>query len=66
MAEDLSRSAEEMIFDANLDEFATRVSYICALESNGKLAPDDAYAQIKSLWKQLKRSKQNLLDHETK
>lgn len=51
---------EEMIFEANLDEFATRVSLICGLEAGGKLKPAEAYAQIRDLWKQLKRSKKNL------
>ncbi len=51
---------EEMLFNANLEEFATRVGYICGLEANHKLAPEEAYRQIKALWKQLKRSKKNL------
>lgn len=30
------------------------------LETSGKLAPEEAYQQIKALWKQLKRSKKEL------
>jgi hypothetical protein len=36
---------------------------ICALETNGKISPVDAYQQIKELWKKLQESKRNLLDH---
>ena len=51
---------EHLIFNANLQEFAQRVSVICNLQSNGKLTPEEAYAQIKTLWKQLKGSKKQL------
>lgn len=51
---------ENLVFNANLQEFAQRVGYITNLETNGKLSPDEAYAQIKALWKQLKRSKKEL------
>jgi hypothetical protein len=40
-----------------LQEFAQRVSYISGLETGGKLSPEQAYEQVKSLWKQLKKSK---------
>ncbi|MGK7938174.1 MAG: hypothetical protein AB4206_20610, partial [Xenococcaceae cyanobacterium] len=48
---------ENLVFNANLQEFAQKVSYICNLETGGKIPPEDAYKQIKSLWKQVKRSK---------
>ena len=51
---------ENLIFNANLQEFSQRVTYICNLESNGKLTPEESYRQIKTLWKQLKKSKQEL------
>ncbi|QYX33155.1 DUF7219 family protein [Sphaerospermopsis torques-reginae] len=51
---------ENLVFNANLQEFAQRVSYICNLETGGKLPPEEAYEQIKVLWKQLKRSKKQL------
>jgi hypothetical protein len=53
-------SAEDMIFDANLREFASRVGIICGLESGGSVSPDEAYRRIKAVWKELKRSKKNL------
>ncbi|NES94745.1 MAG: hypothetical protein F6K32_05850 [Desertifilum sp. SIO1I2] len=51
---------ENLAFNANLQEFAQRVSYISNLETNGKLTPEAAYVQVKALWKQLKRSKKML------
>lgn len=51
---------EYLIFHANLQEFSQRVSYICNLQTGGKLSPEDAYTQIKILWKQLKRVKKEL------
>jgi hypothetical protein len=51
---------ENLVFNANLQEFAQRVSYVCNLETGGKVTPEDAYKQIKLLWKQLKQSKKQL------
>ena len=51
---------ENLVFDANLQEFAQKASYICNLETNGKLSTIEAYQRIKKLWKELKRSKQQL------
>lgn len=51
---------ENLVFNANLQEFAQRVNFICNLETAGKLPPDEAYKQIKNLWKQLKHSKKEL------
>lgn len=53
---------EQLAFNANLQEFASRVSLICGLETGGKISSDDAYHQIKKLWKDLKDSKKQLLD----
>jgi hypothetical protein len=53
---------EHLAFNANLQEFAQRVSLLCGLETGGKIPPEQAYEQIKELWKQLKESKKNLLD----
>lgn len=51
---------ENLVFNANLQEFAQRTSYICNLETAGKLSPEEAYNQIKDLWEQLKQSKKQL------
>jgi hypothetical protein len=54
-----------LAFNANLQEFAQRIGYVCALESGGKISSQDAYKQIKSLWAELKKSKKFLLDQPT-
>ncbi len=51
---------ENLVFNANLQEFSQRVSYIAALETSGKISSEEAYCQIKVLWKQLKQSKKEL------
>ncbi len=51
---------ENLVFNANLQEFSQRVDYICALESSGKISSFKAYKKIKFLWKKLKRSKKQL------
>jgi hypothetical protein len=51
---------ENLVFNANLQEFSQKVSYITSLETSGKLAPHEAYQKIQALWKQLKRSKKEL------
>ncbi|MBF2005952.1 MAG: hypothetical protein IGS49_10935 [Chlorogloeopsis fritschii C42_A2020_084] len=51
---------ENLVFNANLQEFAQKVSYICNLETSGKIPPEEAYEQIKALWRGLKRSKKQL------
>ncbi len=51
---------EYLIFNANLQEFAQKVSFISILETSGKLDPEEAYKQIKGLWKELKHSKKEL------
>lgn len=53
---------QNLVFNANLQLFAQQVSYLCNLEANGKISPDDTYEEIKEFWKQLKNSKQELLD----
>ncbi|MBD2195464.1 MULTISPECIES: DUF7219 family protein [Calothrix] len=51
---------ENLVFNANLQEFSHKVGYISSLETNGKLSPEEAYEQIKTVWKQLKKSKKEL------
>ncbi len=51
---------ENLVFNANLQEFAQKVNYICNLETSGKLSPEESYHQIKVLWKDLKRTKKQL------
>jgi hypothetical protein len=51
---------ENLAFNANLQEFAQKITYICSLETGGKISSERAYKEIKALWKQLKGSKKNL------
>lgn len=53
-------SPEALVFNANLQEFAQKVGIICSLQTNGKISVEEAYHQIKTLWKQLKHSKKQL------
>lgn len=51
---------QNLAFNANLQEFSQRVSYLCALGSNGKLLPDEVFQQVKQLYKDLKSSSKAL------
>ena len=53
-------SPENLIFNANLQEFAQRVSFISGLETGGKISSEEAYNEVKKLWKKLRKSKKNL------
>ncbi|WP_264324732.1 DUF7219 family protein [Romeriopsis navalis] len=53
---------ENLAFNANLQEFAQRVSTLCSLETSGKIPPEETYKEIKKMWKALKASKRNLLE----
>lgn len=54
---------ENVVFNANLQEFAQRVTFLSCLETSGKISPADAYKQIDQLWEQLKQSMHNLNIH---
>lgn len=51
---------ENLVFNANLQEFSQRVRLICGLHTNGKLSAEAAYRQISDLWQQLALSKHQL------
>ncbi|MCL2932419.1 MAG: hypothetical protein MGG11_09150 [Trichodesmium sp. MAG_R03] len=51
---------ENLLFNANLQEFAQRTSLICGLETGGKISSEEAYEKLKELWQNLKQSKKNL------
>lgn len=55
-------SLPELVFDAKLQEFARQVSYICAVESKGKISPQIAYSQIRMLVHQLKESNKESIE----
>ncbi|MEQ8961811.1 MAG: hypothetical protein RLP02_28445 [Coleofasciculus sp. C2-GNP5-27] len=55
---------EHLVLNANLQEFAQRVSYICNLQTAGKLSPDQAFEQIESLWYKLQHCQAQLSTNE--
>jgi hypothetical protein len=44
-------------FEATLARFGDRVSIVAGLELSGKMTAEDAYAEIKRLYKELKQSR---------
>ena len=46
----------DLVFNANLQEFAQRVSYISNLQTRGKLSVQESYHQLNDLWEQLQNS----------
>lgn len=51
---------QHLAFNANLQEFAQRVSYLSCLQTSGKMTPDDALERIAYLWEKLRRSRESL------
>lgn len=51
---------ENLAFDANLQEFAHRVAYVCGLETAGKITPDEAHRRIRVLYEELARTHEGL------
>jgi hypothetical protein len=51
---------ENLVFNANLQEFTHQVSLICELSTQGVISPESAYTEIQVLFESLKRSKQQL------
>ncbi|MBD2163192.1 hypothetical protein H6G04_02125 [Calothrix membranacea FACHB-236] len=51
---------ENLAFNANLQEFSQRITYISNLVTSGKIPSHEAYQHIKALWKGLKLSKKQL------
>jgi hypothetical protein len=49
-------SPQNLMFNANLQEFAQRVDYLCAFHTNGKYTTEQAYAEIRYLWEQLEQN----------
>ncbi|PAX53050.1 DUF7219 family protein [Brunnivagina elsteri] len=51
---------EYLVFDANLQNFSQQIGYISSLETSGKISPEEAFFQVKSLWTDLKISSEQL------
>ncbi|KEF42212.1 MAG: hypothetical protein ER33_06735 [Cyanobium sp. CACIAM 14] len=54
-------SPERLMFHQNLETFAEQVGLIVGLQANGKLSQEQAFHQIKKIWKTIKQSKETLL-----
>ena len=52
---------QRLMFHQNLESFAERVGLVVGLQSNGKVSQEQAYTEIRRIWKELKDSKSNLL-----
>ena len=57
-------SPQRLVFHQNLETFADRVGLLVGLQANGKLTQEAAFAEIRRLWKDLKQSKDTLIDGE--
>ncbi len=55
-------SPQRLMFHQNLESFADRVGLIVGLQSNGKMSQEEAYTEIRKVWKDLKDSKGALLN----
>ena len=55
-------SPERLVFHQNLESFADQVGLIVGLQANGKISQDEAYENIKKIWKGLKLTSDSLLD----
>jgi hypothetical protein len=53
---------ENLVLNANLQEFSQRVSYISGLAGNGKIPMDKAFQDIEQLWQQIRNSIKSI-DH---
>jgi hypothetical protein len=53
---------QRLMFHQNLESFAERVGLLVGLQSNGKVSQEQAFAEIRKLWKDLKGSRGALLD----
>lgn len=57
---DMMDEVGESALEESLQNFANRVGIICALEHGDKIAPHEAYQQIKELFKELKGVKRSV------
>ena len=57
---DIDMSFLEMALTNNLSNFSHHVSYLTNMAVGGKMKPEDAYDEIKKLYKAMKRSHKSL------
>jgi hypothetical protein len=44
-----------LAFNTELQEFSQRLSYLCALEANGKIPQEETFQKIEAMWSRLER-----------
>jgi hypothetical protein len=49
-------SPQRLAFHQNLETFAERVGLVVGLQGNGKISQEQAYAEIRKIWKELKEN----------
>ncbi len=57
-----SSPGKQYMFTTNLQVFGQKVDLLCALQTGGKISDEDAYAEIRALWKELKYVNSDLLE----
>ena len=57
----LDWTPKRLVFHQNLEAFADKVLLLVALQGSGKINQEHAFGCIHDLWKELKRSKRDLL-----
>ena len=57
----LDWTPKRLVFHQNLEAFADKVLLLVALQGSGKINQEQAFVCIHDLWRELKRSKQDLL-----
>ena len=60
MQKNSRQDPKDNMMDVSLQSFASDVGIVCALEAGGKITPQEAYKQIKTRWKDLKKAKKAL------
>lgn len=60
MPKEARQDTKDSLMEESLQAFANDVGIVCALEAGGKISPQEAYKQIKSRWKELKKAKKAL------
>jgi hypothetical protein len=53
---------KQYMLTTNLQAFGHKVDLLCVLQTGGKISDEDAYAEIRALWKELKDANGSLLE----
>ncbi len=64
MPKEVRQDKKDSLMEESLQAFANDIGIVCALEAGGKITPQEAYKQIKTRWKELKKAKKALYPKE--